>query len=263
MGPNMILEALEFLTTPCPAHLRRMGYLRESIGIRSRYGRHKQAWEPHLRASRDFIAGALPESGGTAAVLGAGLVYDLPLEELSRAFNKVLLVDLIHLAPAKRAARKFSNIELLRGDVTGALLGLHEGRTEIGAPDNLLPGGVDLVISANIASQLPIIPLAWLERRFGFDDDRQEDIGRALIEAHFNWLSELECPVVALFDSERTIRHKDGGETARISALYGAEPPTPHETWTWDIAPLGEEDADHSVQNQVCAYKSWPKGGWR
>ena len=50
----MFAELMEWLTTPCPAAARRLGYLREAIAIRARYRRHHENWRPHLDATRAF-----------------------------------------------------------------------------------------------------------------------------------------------------------------------------------------------------------------
>lgn len=259
----MIVELLEYLTTPCASHIRKMGYLREAVGIRSRYNRHQTAWAQHLAASRKLMLDAVDKSPGRGrvAIFGAGLVYDLPLEELSRAFDQVDLVDIVHLGPAKRAARNSPNISLIERDVTGSLLEIFAGNANAVKP-SYPTDGVDLVISANIASQLPIIPLQWLERRLALPESALEELGAQLVADHFDMLSALECHVAAIFDVERVIHDSFGGETGRVSSIFDLNPPEPERQWDWEVSPLGEEVSGHSVRNIVWAYTDWKKHNW-
>ena len=56
----MIAEALEWLATPCPLYVRRLGLLSESIAISARHRRCREAWVPHLEQSRYLILGRPP-----------------------------------------------------------------------------------------------------------------------------------------------------------------------------------------------------------
>jgi len=66
---------------------------RKLDAIASEYGRY---WQPHLTESRRLIRSAtrFVERRGTALVLGAGKCREIPLQQLARDFNHVVLVDL-------------------------------------------------------------------------------------------------------------------------------------------------------------------------
>jgi len=252
----MILEWLEALTTPCPRTWRRMGYLREAIAIRHRQRRCRDAWALHLEHSRQFVREHAADSGGgrKALLLGAGLVYDLPIDDLSRAFDQVLLVDLVHLRPARRAARRFANVQLVSRDLTESLDDIHAGKPIAASPTGFLDDpAVDFVVSLNLASQLLVIPLAWLERRGSVDEDVRADLGRRLIEAHLEYLGRFNCPVCLIADVERIHRNAAGTEVLRETPLHGVPLPAGGETWIWDIAPLGEIDGDTEISHRVAA----------
>ena len=57
---------------------------------------YENYWRPHLEKSRRGIleAAGLVGEAGTALVLGAGKCREIPLEELARQFDRVVLVDL-------------------------------------------------------------------------------------------------------------------------------------------------------------------------
>jgi len=252
----MIAEWFEYLTTPCPWSLRRMGYLRESIGIRSRYRRHTAAWAEHLDNSKRVIRAGIEACSDRrkAVIFGAGLVYDLPLEDLSAAFDDVLLVDLVHLRPARRAAARWSNVALVTADLTASLEGVYRGQTDVAAPQAFLDDAtVDYVVSANVASQLAVLPVECLRKRFGLGEDAGRDLGAALVQAHLDYLGRFNCPALMISDQTRIWHDGQGREVQRDDALYGLELPPSDESWSWAMAPLGEVERRYSVTNTVVA----------
>ncbi len=252
----MILEWLEALTTPCPRTWRRMGYLREAIAIQYRYRRCRADWTLHLEHSRHIVRERAAEIGGgrKALMLGAGLIYDLPVDDLAAAFDEVLLVDLVHLRPARAAARRFANVRLVGCDLTASLDGIHAGNAAVRAPEAFLDdAAIDFVVSLNLASQLPILPLAWLERTGSCDDEAKAQLAQRLIESHLEYLGRFNCPVTLITDVERIHHNAKGTEVFREAPLHGVELPVGGESWIWDIAPLGEIDAHTAIHHRVTA----------
>ncbi|MSP50190.1 MAG: hypothetical protein EXQ95_12795 [Alphaproteobacteria bacterium] len=125
----MIAEALAWLATPCPLHVRRLGLLSESIAISARHRRCRDAWAPHLAATRSAVLEAIERTPRrrTALVLGSGALLDLPLADLAAAFRRVVLVDLVHPWPARLRARAFANVTRVTDDVTGTLEAVARG----------------------------------------------------------------------------------------------------------------------------------------
>lgn len=251
----MITELFQWLTTPCSPAARRFGYLREAIGIDARYRRHPDAWAPHLEASRQVILRAMAGCARRrcAVVLGSGLLLDVPLAELAGGFNRVELVDMVHLRGARRIAARHPNVSLREADVTGRLAGLSvdDGIPPSGDPPTL-PEDADLVISANLLSQLPELPCAWLARRKDLPEAARGAIARDIIAAHVDWLATL--PVVACLVSETERRYvaRDSTVLRGWDALYGARLPPPDAVWSWDIAPVGEAARGFTQRNTVC-----------
>jgi len=50
-----MLDFLDRLLTPCPWHVRAMGYVREAVGIRRRYRRCRADWQEHIDRCRETI----------------------------------------------------------------------------------------------------------------------------------------------------------------------------------------------------------------
>ncbi len=248
----MLAEWITFLTTPCPRPLRRLGYLGEVIGTQSRHRRCRTAWAPHLENSRRAMlaaAEAVP-ARRKVTVLGSGLLLDVPLAELAATFGEVALVDVLHLKPARRAARRFSNVRLIEADVTGIIAQLPDPEA-VPPPADLPEGDADLVVSANLLTQLPFLPSRWLSRRA----DPEEAItafARALMGEHLAALARLPGRVCLITEVEH--RLCDGGKTvSTFDPLFGLDVGQPAAEWLWDIAPRPEINRRHDIRYRVVA----------
>src|SRR5262245_26326267 len=244
----MIREFLESVFTPCTRFARVMGYLREVVGIGKRYRRCKNDWRTHLERSRDVIRQAVARCSTRrkVVVLGSGRLYDVPVEELSAQFECVALVDLIHPLPTRWRCRRLANVELVTADVTSVLEPLQSvaysgGILPVSEPTMLVDeAAVDLVISLNIFSQLPIIPCRYLRRWNHFNEDSIERFGRQLMQGHVDYLRSFRAVVGLIADvafltvdaDERVIKEED--------ALRGISLPWSGEEWIWRLAPRGK-----------------------
>ena len=163
----MLTELLEYCSTRAEPWARKLGYLKEAIAIKARHRRCRAAWADYLVRSKTAISRLAAEIGGgrTVVVLGAGACLDVPLEDLGARFAEVRLVDAAHLR-FRRIARLKNVIRITR-DLTGIARAVMASPTrplQLPALDWLLDdGAIDLVISANTASQLNVIPLAYME----------------------------------------------------------------------------------------------------
>ncbi len=252
----MLLEAVSYLTTPCATYARRMGYLRESIAIEARYNRCRASWDPHLEASKAVIREAISrcESHRKAVVLGSGLLLDVPLQDLSDRFKSVLLVDVVHLRNAKRKAAAHYNVSLMEADIAGVAEALHHDAHTLFTPNTKLlvdDPEVDLVISANLASQLPTVPLAFVEKRIHIDTDTAWDFGRDIVAGHLNHLRAFDAVQCLITDRRRTVVDGNGDVVEDMDALFGIELPVTDAMWDWEIAPLGEIASNRSIRNEV------------
>jgi hypothetical protein len=241
-----------------------MDYLYEAIAMRGRYRRNRDSWGPHLERTRQFVLSSASkcENRGKAVVLGAGLLLDVPLEELSAMFREVALVDIVFLPGVKRTARRFGNVKLLTHDATNVAERLHEsirrGVPELPEPAPDVPeldGSTGLVVSLNILSQLWVMPRAYaLGKMRGLDEERLDDWCGRVVESHYAFLRSLPCPVCLVADREFVKRDRDVRIVSRATTLFGLELPRPDESWTWNIAPLGEDRRGLSKELLVGAW---------
>lgn len=182
----------------------------------------------------------------TALVLGSGLLLDIPLAELAARFHKVLLVDIVHLPEARHAASRYPNVECVTEDITGFLdrLGdISENNLDLPQPSAFLnESNIDWVVSANLVSQLPLLPQEWLRQRFPeISEDALSAWGTRMMTQHLEYLSMFSAPVCLLADLEQTTYQRDGeiieqinlAEKLNLDVAVGKQ-------WRWDIAPPGE-----------------------
>lgn len=264
----MFREALTWLTTPAPDWARQAGYLKELIAIQARHRRCRIAWAPHLEASRAAILEAMTrcENRRHAIVYGSGLLLDVPLNALSDAFERVTLVDAAHLRSTRRTARRHGNVDCVEADLSGVAIGLLLG-TAKGAdrlPDPKPPaiapkGNVDLVVSVNLLTQLPVTPLRFLDERLYLSADATGRYARTIMQAHLDHLNQLDA--VCCLIAETAIEHvaADGTVIDNIDPLRGISLPAAQHRWEWMVAPWGEVSRTYAVRNLVAATTTIPQ----
>ncbi len=261
----MILEFLEFLTTPCSRTARSMGFLHSSIQVQARYRRCKQAWAPHIARTRQLILEAVDQckKRRTVVVLGAGLLHDIPLRELSEAFHKVALVDIVHPLSSRFAAWRLRNVEQISADVTGVMDRLgqinhnHDTILPISHPTLFVDEPeLDLTLSVNLLSQLPHVPERCLK---GLCEKTTDAFMRNLIEAHLDYLRRLPGHTGLITDAAVRRIRLNNNQVEEWDPLYGVKLPRAEHTWEWLLAPSPEVARGIDVSTTVVAYSDWKK----
>lgn len=262
----MLLDLLEYVITPCSWPARSLGFLTSSLQVQARYRRCRRAWEPHLAHTRRVIlaAAARCPRRRKAVILGAGLLHDIPLRELAAMFAEVVLVDIVFPWSSRLAAARFRHVRCLTADVTGTLHALPRAVRDPALP---LPRSepvlflddpaLDLTVSVNLLSQLPVIPAHCLQRRAPAALDAWS---RELQEAHLDYIRRLAGRKVIITDTAGTRRDLAGAIVERWDNLHGLVLPPATETWEWNLAPAPEAhpELDHVVR--VAAYADWEGG---
>lgn len=253
----MLLDWLHYLTTPAPKDFRRLGFVRDSIWLLSRSRRCRTAWRSHLSRSRELVTeavAAMPRRR-TVVVLGSGLLDDLPLDVLAESFESVVLVDVVHPWPARAAIRRLRNVRLVDFDLSGCvewMLGRSSSFAPV-LPEICFAAGTDLVISANVLSQLPILPLDWFDARGG----APADLGFRIVSAHLDGLAALEGRICLLTDVMQVEMDRAGAVVDSSDLLHGVGVGVPDREWDWDLAPLGEAARGSRLVHKVCGFRDW------
>lgn len=254
----MLAQFLIFCSTSVPSGIRKLGHVGYSVALWSRARRCRKAWAPHEARCHDVVQSAMADlpRRRTAVVLGSGLVRDVPLEALDAAFQRIVLVDAVHLWPVRRRLAGRPGIELVTADLSGAvdmMLGRSQTRADPLAAFRDDPE-VDLVISANLLSQLPLAPDRWLSRPSRGRPDLPRDFADGLVGAHIADLKGLKARVCLLTDVELREVGRDGAVLDRYDLLRGHTLPEPDQTWDWTVAPLGEVSRRYACIHRVHGY---------
>jgi len=266
----MLFEALQYLFTPCPADVRALGHLSGLISLGSRHRRCRRAWVPHLDKSRALFLDAARacQRRRTLLVAGSGLLLDVPLEELAGLFERVILCDVLHLPGVRRRARRLPGVELDCRDLTDLgprlLAELRAGRSpdlSVPAPEHFLDRqDLDLVVSANLLSQLPLPLLGFLARNHpDLEPEALERLAREIVEAHLAWLGRFHCRVCLVTDMER-LKVRGGTILESEDPLFGAALPAPERAWDWDMAPRPELWPDADARHRVHGWLDFRAG---
>ena len=257
----MIAELLVWAGVSASPSARKLGYARAAVSLWSRRRRCAARWQEHEAKSRAFILDVAQSCRrfDTLWLFGAGTLADLPLTELSGLFRRVLLFDIAFLASARRQTQSFGNVELRLADLTGLVEPLLEWRPQTPLP---LPSGEglaeldpvppDCVLSVNLLSQLPLLPMEYVKRH-GVGRHAAENFGRAVLQAHLAGLKTFACPVGLLADASRIWRSRAGETVMRESAVLDVVLPPAEREWLWPLAPRGEIDPESSLEIRVQA----------
>ncbi|KAB1071021.1 hypothetical protein [Methylobacterium planeticum] len=255
----MLLELALYLTMSAPLRHRLLGHVRESVSLLARSRRCRAAWEPHKRRARAAIIAAFADlpRRRTAIVLGSGLLDDVPLRELAAAFDRVRLVDTVHPWTARLETRRYPQVDHVTADISGTRLLLGGGEDMITDADltGICSGpDVDFVVSANLLSQLPILPIDWFEAR---GRPVPLHLGRRIVETHLCALARLPARVCLITDTLEREDDRAGRETDRLDLMHGAVLPIPDALWDWELAPFGEAGRDRRILHRVAAFRDW------
>lgn len=266
------MDWLSYIFNPAPRHLRRMGYVRELKELGHRRDRCAASWQPHLEQTRAIILEATERCERKAAVLivGSGLLHDIPLRELSGLFQRVVLADIVQLRSVHRLARNYANVELVECDISGAVEHSYHcararslPRLDQIAADYFHRQDFDLVVSANILSQLAVLPNGYLSRRVReFTSERMAEFSRRLVEGHLDWLGAFPNRTCLIADLER-LYCKGHRVIKREPSLWGVQLPDGYREWYWDLAPRPEFDFRHDVRHRIAGFTDFPAKAWR
>lgn len=224
----MILEALHFTAALAVSSRRNPREISGSVGLWSRARRCAEAWAPHEENCQAFIEEKVGQviGRGRVAVLGSGLLRDVPLDLLAKSFQTVTLYDLAHLPSARMKVRRLGreNVRLIERDLSGGL-------------DFLKAEPPDLVISACLLSQMAL---------------HLPEPG-TVVRRHLADLLGGPWVPCLITDTGFELRNRKG-EVVGTGDLLGGEPPPPaFRAWEWTVAPFGEVNRETETVHHVIA----------
>jgi hypothetical protein len=247
----MILEALNYAASWPLTSAAHRPFIRSSVNLWARANRCRDDWADHERRTKAAILNAAKacRQRRTVVVLGSGLLRDVPVIELSRLFDTVVLVDLVHLASVRSwiAIKRLKNVRLIERDVSGLDTLLGAKPFEPLAFLRQVPY-LDLVISANLLSQIGI----GAARRLEGHADKGALLGQ-VIAAHVAGLAEVPAETCLVSDISYTVIDRSGRRRETVDLLHGVDIGPARENWDWPVIPFGEESRDYQILHHVIA----------
>lgn len=266
----MLTEVWHYLGVRTAGHgARQLGYAHEAAALQVRHRRCREAWRPHLDATRDTLLAAARRLDGkqrTALIVGGGVIHDLPVAGLLEIFERVVLLDIAFTRPTRRLAEsRRGRIELCYWDTTGVVESIAQTR-QIPKRSPLaslqwptLTAKPDWIASVNCWLQLPLLPAAWLQRH-GADERELEAFARELIDAHWHWLTVWQTPICMISEVGDRRHAADGSlldETDYRPLLQRYSQQARHTaSWTWRLHPSGELPGGAWEDNFVEAWET-------
>lgn len=252
----MIAEALQYAATYPVTEAAFRPFIGSSVSLWSRANRCSREWAGHEERCRAFVMDTISrmKQQRTAVVLGSGLLRDVPIEQMAKAFDTVVLVDLVHLASVRLRlrAKRLRNVRLISRDLAGLDAALAGAPVEPLAFLRQVPY-LDLVISANLLSQIGV----GVERRLEQESHAQPaDTVPRLIEAHLRALQDLASSTVLLTDTGFRVMDREGRTMEEADLLHGETVPLADEAWDWPVVPLGEQSRDYQILHRVVAVRT-------
>jgi len=200
--------------------------------------RQTRAWAPHLANARGLIDTTIDDFSvrRTVVVLGSGPLFDLPLESLARTFERVILVDRVHLSSLKRRIGRYTNVELVWRD-----LSTEADPDALGFLDAI--SDLDWVISANLVSDMA--------------GSAPPDVARRVVDRHLEALGRLSCPATLITDLDYRVLNRHGVILDSADLLHGHHMPRSGLRWKWEAAPFLEEARHTRRVHYVAAWPDW------
>lgn len=255
----MIRELIEAWRTPATPAARRLGYLYETIAFRERYRRCRESWKSHLRKCHEVIDKATANRGGNLMILGSGPLFEIPLAELTKRFERVILVDLVHPRPVRAQWGSCGKVLLIEQDLLGICDELMAWRPGASLPTPRPPDWSylhpDFVISANCLSQLALMPRQRLESLPPhLPADELNEYCERLSAAHLQQVAALNASHLIIADFETRVKSRSGEILEKARPYFDPQALDMHDQWIWNIAPRGELDRRNHVEMSVGAF---------
>ena len=256
----MIIELFKYVFSRSSKKARKLGYLHEAIAIESRFNRSSKFWKTHLNNTKKAIISACNqcEIKSSIVIIGAGSLNDIPIAEISRQFKNVYLLDIVFTYASRRKISQFNNIDILESDISGIsdLMKWRNGEPLPTLNMPILPNipHPDLVVSANVMSQLPVIPRNHIEASGYTDDQALNKWCNELLENHISFIKSLDTKTCVITDINHIADDESGKELDNFDMLYGLKIGEPQNTWIWNLAPIGEINSKYSINATVHCY---------
>lgn len=264
----MIREALIFLLTPTTSIAKKYGFLYQSIALQHRFQRCKTVWLPHLKNCQELFQETLKDlpQKKSVVVMGSAHLHEIPLHLLTGNFENITLVDIVHPLKHHWLAKRNPRLRLITQDLSLSL----DKLDSISSPEDLqtliqklrekelFNFQADLIISANILSQLALLPMEALEKKIkrSLTIEEKDGFCTAFAEMHLENLKKCQGRKLIYADREVIYRDPQGKEIYRGKYPVSFAGFKKLREWMWMLAPLKEASKDYSIEMKIEAYRA-------
>ena len=225
---------------------RKMGFYDDQLGIIRRYRREREHWDKHLQHTRQFVLESMQGKNRiSAAVLGSGWLLDVPLEEMSRYFERLYLYDIRHPKTVKKQAHKLGNVELRACDISCFARPVYDyvkqqrnnrnrpPISDIQPQKTLDLTEFDFVFSCNILNQLDILLVEYMTQCIDLNQEETLAFRKRVQECHIDLLPANRSCLVA--DYEEITCSPDDREIARNRSVFLPIVQSACRRWRWNF----------------------------
>jgi hypothetical protein len=255
----LIRELISYFNSYKTREARVFGHLYESIALIEREKRCRSYWLSHRTLCKNFIAENMDKSSGKSSVLvlGSGPLHEIPLELLSRTFEKVDLVDVVHLKSTIEKYSQYKNVRFIQADITELESEILKSKKVVNKiPTQFLDQNYDLVISANILSQLSYHLRNFLEKKSKpkLSTDELDRFANQVTHDHYLYLQKFSCPVILITDTQTVLQDKQERVIETETPYINFSFPSPIKEWWWNVAPIPEYQKNIALKMKVSAF---------
>lgn len=235
------------------------GHLYEAIALIEREKRCRSHWLSHRTMCKNIIKDSVQmiTNKTSILILGSGPLHEIPIDFLSQSFDRVDLVDVVHLLSTKKEHAHLKNLHFIEADITELEMELLKTKKKLNkVPSQFLDQSYDFVISANLLSQLAYHQRNFLEKKATprLSNEELDRFAHQVTFDHFLYLKKFSCPVLLVTDVETILLDEKElivqTETPYINFFF----PKPILEWWWNVAPIPEYHKDLAVKMKVQAF---------
>lgn len=253
----MLAEFFASITSRAIKNPEAWTYKKESALTWSRGRRSIKAWEPHLKNCHAILENIKAQAQGDIWILGSGYGLDWNLKTMLEGDHKLHLVDIVQ--PLKLRLRAKQNSRLLLHSIDLAFLDWQKfpEKLEFLQAFNLPIREQDTVISLNLISQLPIVPIRACLKTRKLDNSDISALAKKIQKNHWQWFKNLKTSEKYVITDYLIEEHEPDTQTTTqtISNFLEFNDCQKLGDWRWDLAPQGELYKDKSVSLKVASYK--------
>lgn len=253
----MIQEFLLYFREKCSDEAKKFGHLKESIALLQREKRCHKYWSTHLDNCHQVILELTNKlkRKDLLIIMGSGPLHEIPIESLAHLFKKILLIDIVQLSSVKKKYSHLNNIHFIEHDISELEKEIKQTKIlKNKIPISFVELKPDMVISANLLSQMPYHFKNFLQKNTTHQLESIEEFCYQLSADHFQYLKNFQCPVLIYTDIETHYKYVNENKIEIDSPYIKFALPEIYKQWDWDIAPAPEISREFSLQMKVASF---------